>query len=122
MTRPADVEQSYGMPLWGVIAHLASEGCSRAEVARRIGYRADSFSQLLKRHPDKDPFDSTCIPANYVSQTGESFGDALRRMAAGGMSKNDAAIAIGYSGKFALSRAMKARGLDIKFGGKRAKH
>ena len=121
MTRPADVEQAYGMPLWGVIAHLAAEGCNRAEVARRIGYRADSFSQLLKRNPDKDPFDSTCIPANYVSQTGESFGDALRRMAAEGMSKNDAAIAVGYSGKFALSRAMKARGIEVGFGGRRAK-
>ena len=121
MTRPADVGKAFGQPLWLVVATLAAEGYNRAEVARRIGYRADSFSQLLKRNPDKDPFDSTCIPANYVSQTGESFGDALRRMAAEGMSKNDAAIAVGYSGKFALSRAMKARGLDIKFGVQRAK-
>jgi len=107
------VEQEYGKPFWEVIKQLADDGNSRADVCRIIGYRPNGFSQLLKTNPDKNPFESVNIPANYFRQTGETLVAGVRRMRASGMSLDACAIAVGYSGDFALKRAMKARGVVL---------
>lgn len=94
---------------------MARDGYGRSEVAREIGYRVDSFSKLLKQNPDKDPFPSVFLPANYYAETGEPFGAAVKRMAAQGMSAMQVALQVGYSNHTALKRALKARGIEVEF-------
>ncbi|MNC28627.1 hypothetical protein D3C75_768440 [compost metagenome] len=58
--RHAQVEQHTGEPFWGAVQRLARQGHSRRHVARELGYVRTSeyatFSETLRRHPDKNPW------------------------------------------------------------------
>lgn len=109
------IEARWGVPFWQLVSDFADQGLPRSDVAKALGYHRDGFYDLLTRNPRKDPFESSNIVASYVRETGESFRAALERMAADGMSKNAAAVAIGYADSWSLGRAMIARGITVKF-------
>lgn len=109
------IEARWGVPFWQLVADFADQGLPRSDVAKALGYHRDGFYDLLTRNPHKDPFDSSNIVAAYVRESGESFRAALERMAAAGMSKTAAAVAIGYADSWSLGRAMVARGVIVKF-------
>lgn len=47
------IEAEYGEPFWDVVRGYASQGCSRRETARLLGYSgAAAFLRLLLRHPE----------------------------------------------------------------------
>lgn len=47
------IEAEYGEPFWDVVRGYASQGCSRSETARLLGYSDPAaFLKLLLRHPE----------------------------------------------------------------------
>lgn len=107
------VETRWGVKFWNLIADFADQGLTRFDTARSIGYRTDSFCDLLARSPDKDPFDHSIISLRYLCETGESFKGALERMALEGRTWGYAAKCIGYQDGRTLRRAAENRGWSI---------
>lgn len=114
MTRQR-VSERWGMPFWDLIKDFADQGLSRFDTARALGYRPDSFCSLLAANPMKDPFELSNRPLAYLRDTGETFGEAVQRMALSGMTVTEAALAIGYSCPSGLRHAMRARGIIVEF-------
>lgn len=109
------VTERWGLPFWELLKDFADQGLSRFDTARALGYRPDSFCTLLSAHPRKDPFEPSNKPLAYLRDTGETFGEAVERMAAAGMTVTEAALAIGYSCPSGLRHAMRARGIVVEF-------
>lgn len=115
MTGKRQVEARWGMPFWDLLAEFAEQGLTRFDTARAIGYRPDSLCALLNANQDKDPFDLSNKVIGYLRDTGETFSDAVARMAAQGLTVTEAAHAIGYSCPSALRYAMRTRGIAAIF-------
>jgi AraC-like DNA-binding protein len=114
MTRQR-VAERWGLPFWELLKDFADQGLSRFDTARALGYRPDSFCTLLSAHPRKDPFEPSNKPLAYLLDTGETFGEAVERMAAAGMTVTEVALAIGYSCPSGLRHAMRARDIVVEF-------
>ena len=115
------IEKRWGVEFWRLVSDFAEQGLPRSDVGKALGYSRDGFYDLLARNPGKDPFDSYDHAAAYVKETGESLGDALRRMARNRYTWAQAAAEIGYAGGWALKRAAELRGIKVDFGTKRGR-
>lgn len=110
------IEERWGCDLWMLIGAFAEQGLSRAQTAKALGYSVPHFCALLRDRSDADPFEEYGVVANYVRQTGEAFGDALRRMAAAGYTFSQAQREIGYCDNGnPLRYAMRVRGIRVEF-------
>lgn len=119
--RQLDVEQRFAKPFWDVIQTLADEGLNRVEIAERLGWADQKwgyryFLVLICRNPGrvKWPDKPNAAQALY-RRTGETLGQACRRLAAEGHAVTSAAHSIGYSSASALRYALEARGIDVEF-------
>lgn len=121
--RQSEVEERWGLPFWQVVQGLHDQGLSRSEAARALGYADRNpkngvriFLNLLERHPEKDPWRGSYrrVPLRYTLETGESFRDAVLRLAKTHTIK-EAALAIGYTSSGALRYAMRVRGIEAEF-------
>lgn len=114
--RRLEIENRWGCDLWALISDFAEQGLSRAQTAKALGYSVPHFCAMLRDREDVDPFEAYGVVANYVRETGESFGEALRRMAAAGYTFAQAQREIGYCDNGnPLRYAMRVRGLNIQF-------
>lgn len=114
MAGQRQVEARWGVLFWQLVSDFADQGLSRFDTARALGYRPDSFCDLLARTPDKDPFEPFIRSAAYLKDTGETMGQALHRMAAEGRSWGYAARVIGYNDGHILKRVASARGIQVQ--------
>lgn len=114
MTGMRQVEARWGMIFWKLVADFADQGLSRSDTARALGYRIDSFSKLLARNQQHDPFEASVIALAYLRDTGETMRQALERMSAEGRSWGYAARTIGYADGSRLKRAAFSRGIDVR--------
>lgn len=115
MAGKRQVESRWGLPFWDLLSDFADQGLSRFDVARAIGYRPDSLCALLNANPGKDPFEMSNRVVAYLLDTGETFGQAVNRMANQGLTVTEAAQAIGYSCPSGLRYAMRTRGISVTF-------
>lgn len=113
MAGQRQVEERWGVLFWNLIADFADQGLTRFDTARALGYHPHSFCDLLARHPSKDPFEPFIRATAYLRDTGETMGQALKRMAEEGRSWGYAARIIGYSDGHVLKRVAAARGIDV---------
>lgn len=118
MSGKRQVEARWGVPFWRLIADFAEQGLTRSDTARAIGYRVDSFCQMLANNPNFDPFDDFIVAQAYLKDTGETMRQALERMAAEGRSWGYAARQIGYYNSHCLKRAALARGIVVEMNSK----
>lgn len=110
------IEARWGMGFWELIRNFAEQGLSRRQTAFAIGYHWQGFHTILRNRPDVDPFEEYGVVANYVRDTGEPFGAALRRMAAAGYTFAQAQREIGYCNNGnPLRHAMAVRGIEVEF-------
>lgn len=120
------VSIEYGRPFWQVVKMLADTGLNRTAVAERLGMYRQAFTQLLAGNPELDPFPPSRVVPEFIRDTGASFVEQVRAMAAQGMTANAAGIACGWSAKGGagecLMNALAARGVtDIVFSKRAAK-
>lgn len=112
------VAERWGMPFWELVAAIYEQGFNRRQAGQIVGMEPKGFRALLSQHPERNPWGSPNVVANYVRDTGEPFKDALLRMQREGYSGNAAARAIGFSGQrtaSGLRYAMKVRGIEVEF-------
>lgn len=109
------VPNRWGYPFWDVVRDMADQGLSRAQVGKALGYRSQRFLELLREHPEHDPFEPSSIVIGYLLDTGEGFRAALERMAKQNYTLAAASQAIGYRNPQDMRAAMKARGIDVVF-------
>lgn len=121
MTGIRQIEKRWGVEFWQLVRDFAEQGLPRSDVGKALGYSRDGFYTLLARNPGKDPFDSYDRAAAYVKETGESLGDALRRMARNRYNWEQAATEIGYANGWSLKRAAQLRGIKVDFGTRRGR-
>lgn len=113
------VEERWGVPFWQLVNDLHAQGFNRTKAAAALGMDKGGFAALVRNSSTNNPWGSPNIVANYVRDTGESFRDALQRMAREGYSFSAATRAIGFAGMnpgAGLRYAMKVRGIEVKFG------
>lgn len=113
--RMSGISMRFREPAWQVIASMADKGMTRRDVAAAVGYHYSTFLKHLSDHPEIDPFPSSNKVAGFIADAGGSLSEALKDMAAAGMTINAAAIRIGYACGSGLAQAMRARGIDIEF-------
>lgn len=109
------VSQRWGMPFWDLVADFAHQELSRRATARAMGLDPTYFYLLLSDNPDKDPFPTYTVVQSYLNDTGETFREALQRMADAGMGVSAVATAIGFKRTNSLRYAMAVRGIEIDF-------
>ncbi len=110
------VPERWGYPFWEVVRDMAEQGLSRAQVGKALGYQSRRFLELLREHPEHDPFEPSNIVMGYLLDTGEGFRAALERMARENYSLAAASRVIGYRNPQDLRANMEARGIDLVFG------
>ena len=111
-----EIEDRWGMDFWSLVRDFANQGLSRRQTGMALGYSWQHFHSILRKRPDADPFEEYGVIANYIRDTGESFGVAIRRMAAVGYTFAQAQREIGYCDNGnPLRYAMKVRGIDVEF-------
>lgn len=116
------IELRWGMDFWSLISDFANQGLSRRQTGMALGYSWQHFHSILRNRPDADPFEEYGVIANYIRDTGEPLGVALRRMAASGYTFSQAQREIGYCDNGnPLRYAMKVRGIEVEFAEFKAK-
>lgn len=125
MTRPyaklqLAVEAKFGKPFWTVVQELVDQGMGKMDIVRHLGWTKGwhygHFNELVRRNPDAVTWpENVSIPIAYLRRTGETFGDACRRMAAEGYTVGQAAKEIGYSAATPFRYAMRVRGIEVTF-------
>ena len=109
------LEAEWNMPLMDILNVLAARGMTRRQAADELGLNCDHMNAMVAASDEECPWERVDVVANWVRDTGEPFGDALRRMAAQGYTLTEAAIAVGYSDCTGLINCMKARDLVVDF-------
>lgn len=115
MSPVALIEERWGVPFWDLLSDFVDQGFNRKQTAMAIGYGKTLFLQLLRDRPELDPFPPVCPIPSYVKDTGESLRSAVQRMAAEGMTRAEAARAVGYRCDTNFKEALAARGIEIEF-------
>lgn len=116
------IELRWGMDFWSLVIDFANQGLSRRQTGLALGYSWQHFHCILRKRPDADPFEEYGVIANYIRDTGEPLGVALKRMAKAGYTFCQAQREIGYCDNGnPLRYAMKVRGIEVEFSEFKAK-
>lgn len=106
-------EAKFGIGFMELMQRFADQGLNRKQAAVEIGCSKTSlYAVLADMH---DPFPARRVAALYVAETGESLGDAVRRLAATGMFVSEVAREIGYNNVTTFRLALKVRGIEVEF-------
>lgn len=115
------IEKRWGMPFWDLVRDFYVQDLSKTNTAAALGMTYKSFCAILINDRERNPWKTNTIIIDYVNDTGETLGDALRRMAAAGYTYGQASLEIGYKeqktggGNNGLRYAMKVRGIEVSF-------
>jgi hypothetical protein len=102
-------------PFWLSVEDNWAAGMTRTQSAAILGYDPQAFMFALRENPELDPYSPWHVAADYLRTTGETVVAGARRMAAQGMTKTEAARAIGYASSNSLDDALASRGASIEF-------
>lgn len=116
MSRKLDeIAARWGLPIEALIRDFANQGFSQAGTARALGYTPRTFWEVLNRGDLPNPWKrQPSKVVEYVTDTGEPFRDAVRRLAAT-HHINAAARELGFASAENLRIAMRNRGIDATF-------
>lgn len=109
------IEKRWGLPFWNVVNDLHEQDLTRKQAAAAIGMGYQNFALTLRNNPELNPWGKASVVTQYLLDTGESLGVALKRLAEEGYTLNAASKEIGYKDNGGLRYAMKVRGIEVIF-------
>lgn len=92
---------------------FADQGYNRKQTAKAIGCCETSLLAVLADMDD--PFPPKSVSVAFVSDTGESLGDFVRRKAAEGLWLSEVSRLVGYKSPGNFKLELKNRGIHVEF-------
>lgn len=92
---------------------FADQGYNRTQTAKAIGCSKTALFAVLADMDD--PFPPTSVSAAFVSDTGESLGEFVKRKAAEGLWLSEVARLVGYTHATNFRTELKNRGIQVEF-------
>lgn len=112
------IEERWGFNFWLLVKDFADQGLTRIDTARAMGATRQWLYRILWANPLLDPFEPVStdpLVSAWIKDTGETFGDACRRMARQGWSLTRASREFGFTSTNNMKAAMRRRGIEVEF-------